>query len=167
MPALDLYSFGIESTRAFEYSWVRRFAWTLIIMKICIGHISEFGACLCNISDHWWHVCKHSNTPIEARSKSKRTTSSYVFRAIFACGCVTKCVTSIFQSLKVTILSHIFSAIFACVQQNKSKTQKKKKKKRIVKSLTKWEIAYGYEILSMMLQWDHQTPTRFGGCTYI
>ena len=80
-----------------------------------MGHISEFGAWLFNISEHWWHVCKHY-TPIEARSKSKSTASSYGFSAIFVCA--TKCVTRIFQSLKVTISSHVFNAIFACVQQD-------------------------------------------------
>ena len=65
-----------------------------LIMKICMWHISEFGAWLFNISEHWWHVCKHY-TPIEARSKSKSTASSYVFSAIFKCA--TKCVTRIFQ----------------------------------------------------------------------
>ena len=50
------------------------------------------------------------------RVQSKSTASSYVFSAIFACAA--KCVTRIFQSLKVTISSHVFNAIFACVQQD-------------------------------------------------
>ena len=135
-------------------------------MKICMWHISEFGA-LFNIS---------ASTILQLRrNQSLKVHLQVMFRTIFVR--VTKYVTSIFQSLKVTISSHVFNAIFASVQQDvcnkyflkrKSKTQKINKliNKRIVKSLTKWEIAYGYEILSMMLQWDYQTPTRFGGCTY-